>query len=496
MALKNPITLNNWQQGIGPSFYSGFSDMRNANINKQPGILQAAFRSDSTATVVDALIKWAVKDPISGKDYAIDENGQVYRRDSFGTTTDWVELTMGTVVDASGNGLGIWQDYLIVARDANLDAYGPLNSGSVSPSWTNGFATLTSVTDWHPILVSEDDKLYIGNKNAIKRITKVGTFDPSSGGTFSEATVGTLQAEVVIKCMSDYTKRLIAVGIKGNNNIPTQAQLFGYDRTTTLMEERIDLKEDGVNAILAVGTDLYVQAGTIGNMYLTNFSQFQRLPGLNNLQTDTTTVDFVKRPSLVVYPDALKYIDGEILFGLSYGTGGDIPSGLGIYGIKNGNIYHKTTISDGNDGSSGLVRISSIIPLGNQGDYYFAWQSGSSFGIDGVDLLGNVYQAYQTYVDSQFYIVGDSKNPHTFTQIQFMFAKAPTGNNGVKLFYRNTKDEDFTLVGFWVADGSDSGSITMGTNEYAEFNLPLAQQRIVQFRLAINSVQLIEARIK
>lgn len=497
MALREPIVMNNWQQGISPSFYNGFTDLRNADVMSQPGILREAYRTDSCSNVVDALIKWSVKDPISGKDYAIDENGQVYRRDNFGSSTDWLELTMSTQANASGNGLAIWKDYLIVARDSKIDTYGPLNNQATAATWNAGAASLTEVLDWHPILASEDDKLYIGNKNSIVRWTESGTFDGTTG-TVSSATVGTLQSEVVIKCMTDFTKRFIAVGIKGNNNVPAQAQLFAYDRTTTFMEERVDLKEDGVNSLLAVGTTLYVQAGTTGNLYTTNFSKFQLLRSFEQLQVvqiGSLDADYVQRPSMVIYPDAMKYVDGEIVFGLSYGTGGSRPKGLGIYGLKNGRLYHKATVSDDNDGTDGIVRIGSIMPQGNQGDFYFGWESNGSFGIDGVNLLGNFYAAYKTYARSQFYIVGDTKSPHSFSHVQFLFAEPPSGSQGIKIKYRNTKTADFTTAGFWTVDEA-TGSKALGTNHYAEFPLPIAQERIVQFQIEINGVQLIEARVR
>ena len=126
MAQDDSLLISAPRQGIGSSPHTGFADVRNLDISSIPGVakLNRALTKRSES-VVTSSINWAVENPLtSGEVFALGDNGNVYWSTSVNIT--WTLLNGNSLVNAHGNGLAIWEDYLFVARDTSLDTFGPL----------------------------------------------------------------------------------------------------------------------------------------------------------------------------------------------------------------------------------------------------------------------------------------------------------------------------------------------------------------------------------
>ena len=149
--------------GIGPSAFRGFQDVRNLDLSTFPGvaILNNLIAKKSSTTVVGR-VNWMVKNPATPAEvYGLDADGKVYKSSDSGAT--WALMT-GFTSGGHGNGLAIWKNYLIVARDAFLDVCGDgTATGITNANWTNSWKAIDSDLLWHPMLVSKNDnKLYGG----------------------------------------------------------------------------------------------------------------------------------------------------------------------------------------------------------------------------------------------------------------------------------------------------------------------------------------------
>ena len=185
MAIK-PITINAPRQGVSQSAHVGFSDIRNMDIDSEPGVIKLNTIMDKkSASTVTGQINWFVRNPVTPAEvYALDNGGKVYKSLNNGTT--WALMT-GFTSGGHGNGLAIFKNYLIVARDAFLDVCGDGSAtGITNANWTNAWQSIDSDLLWHPMLIStNDNKLYGGAGKYVYSL------DENTGETFDPGTLAT-----------------------------------------------------------------------------------------------------------------------------------------------------------------------------------------------------------------------------------------------------------------------------------------------------------------
>src|SRR3990167_135386 len=207
-----PLVISDWSQGIGPSPLLGFGDVRNVDISSTPGAVRINNLTVKTsASLVTSTINWMVKNPATPAEvYALDAAGVVYKSTNSGVT--WAILTGNTQTSAHGNGLAIWNNYLIVARDAFLDVCGDGSAtGITAGNWSNSWKAITSDVLWHPMLSSKiDSKLYVGAGQYIASLEELTTFAPGSSGTYTwTAQALDLPENYRIKCLADLGSSLM-----------------------------------------------------------------------------------------------------------------------------------------------------------------------------------------------------------------------------------------------------------------------------------------------
>lgn len=365
------LIINAPRQGIAQSPHIGFGDVRNLDIYTVPGIAKLNnILVKKSSTTVTAWVKWIVRDPVTSANfYAIDSNGVVYNSTDSGAT--WASLSDR---DGSGQGLGIWKNYLFVANATSVDIY-----SIAGGTWTTGWAglTLTSDSDWHPIHHSlNDDKLYIGNSYYVATVEQVAgqVFAPGTATTYTaDADALDLPSAYKIKCIEELGNNIYFGTWQGSAaNSIRKADIFVWDGSADSFGQPIVMADYGVHAMKNIGGSLIVLAGISGTIY--------RCDGASAYVIGRLPMDLSGGKWLKWYPGALMYFKDKIYFGVG-SDGTTYPDGIGVYSLQltgEGNILTLEHLdSTLNSGSSVSEEITALHPV-TRDTFLAAWRSGNT----------------------------------------------------------------------------------------------------------------------
>ena len=436
--------------GISSSPLTGNADVRNVDINSIPGVIKLNnILSKVSGSTVTALVKWAVRDPVTTANiYAVDSAGDVYVSTDSGAS--FAALGTQPTSGGKGQGLAIWKDYLFCPRATAMDLYGPLSS---SPAWRNSWAGLTMDTDalWHPMIVSKNDnKLYGGAGKYIFSIDEVTaqTFAWDDAGTYTAtAQALDLPESYRIKCLEELGNNLMIGTWKGTNVYDFRvADIFPWDRSSVSFGQPIIMQEFGVNALLNINSVLYILAGISGKVYSSNGVQVNLIA-----QIPQSVADISGGKYLETYPGALVSYKDKLFFGISGGGTGTID-GMGVYSLlqtSRGNILTlEHSISSLNYGASAVLKIGALLPVTR--DTLVVGFQDTTFGLDLSSATSYAYGTdYSGYFLSAFYQVGTPLVKRAFTQIEFQLSKELATGEGIKVEYRINLTDSFTTIDTW-----------------------------------------------
>jgi hypothetical protein len=439
------------RQGIAQSPHVGFADVRGLDIFTIPGIcrLNNSLKTTCNAGVITGLVKWIVRDPATPANiYALDADGKVYQSTDSGVT--FAVLAGNTTTNAHGNGLAIYKNYLFVARDTAMDLYGPLSS---SPAWRNGWAGLTMDSDtlFHPMLVSKlDDSLYGGAGRYVFSVTE------NVGQTFTWDNVATYTATAQhlalptgyrIKCLEELGNNLMIGTWKGTTITDFKvADVFNWDGTSTTYGQPMMLNENGINAMLVLGNNLYLLAGVDGKIY--------RSDGINAVivgQIPSSIANIEGSKYLEPFPGAFVNYKGRPTFGVSSG-GSTYTGGMGVYSLQEtskGNILtneHNLAYfgTSGNDGTTAVIKIGALLSIARD-KLLVGGQDGTNYEIDITDTSNRV-TGYAGYFDTPLYRVGNRNNKYKIKEIEITFTNELAANEGIRISYRVNLTDSFTTL--------------------------------------------------
>ena len=424
-----------WQAGIAKSPYLGFADMQNVLIDEKPGALTLQFAATKqSSTTISGLPKKTVINPVNGDLWTIDSDGKVYTSTDDGAS--WSLVTGNTL--GSGQGLDIWKGYLFAFRASAIDVYGPLAS---SPSWSNSWQSVDTA-DFHPTVLTQDDKLTFGAGRYVGTIQEVSgqTFAPGTGGTYTfTAQKLTLPAVYKVRCMAQLGLDLkIGTWIGPNLYDVKGAAIFAWDRVSASYagSRTIFMRENGVNQMLAAEGVLYFTAGVRQTLYAT-------LGGVPQFLTDWKSIAFVAGGNLDPQFDAIAFHKGKVLVGMCAGAG---ASPLGVY--AHDTRTHANTLlnilSTGSSASS--TKIGTIFSVTDE-VYIVGWQQGAAQGMDMVANNGYRAASYIGYVDTPLVMVGTPNNKRSFGTVDLLFGRDLASAQGCRLKWRQSLDDAFTTLG-------------------------------------------------
>jgi hypothetical protein len=474
------LIVEGWPAGIAPSPLEGFGLFRNVDITTNPGSVRLSYATvDVTggSTSVSGLVIGMVKNPKnSSQIFALDAAGVLYQSVNGGGS--W--FTVATTYTAGqGQGIEVWRDCLFVVVNDIVNVYYFLSHGEV---WVNSFETFAGAyadSLYHTMLRSIDDTLYICAGQYVSNLSENSgkTFDPTNSATFTfNAAAIPLAQYYRTKCLQDLGQYLAIGTWQGSNPSDIKsADLFMYSRAALTLGIPLQMNENGVNSMLSHDNRLYVQAGLTGKIYECNTTSFTEL-----VQVPNYCCNLDNGAGMFVYPKAMAFHRGKLLFGLSIVSGN--PANIGVWsyqlpepGRKTGALTLDYTISTGNDGSAALLQIGSLLSTANQSlligwyDQAGTYQGATTpFGIDQVNVLRvydlNAQGQYQGIIETELFQVGEAYANRTVQSLEEYLSKELTLNQGVQVWWRKSLSEPWTLLDTFTAVGQLARNVGAATS--------------------------------
>lgn len=462
MINKNGVlTISDWTKGIGASPYVGFSMLKNCDIFDTPGVLKGSLKTSlqtSTSGIPVARVKAS--------------NGDVYVLVRVEGGTSYLLKNGTSLTNVTGDAWDMieYKGYLIIASGTVLSCYGTTNSTAFFDSFKTGLST----GYYHKLLVGQDDIVYIANGNTVATLTSfvAGTFAVAPTATLSTSALDLPEGEYISTLAE--LGRFLAIGTHGGGSwsaagSQTRANVILWDRVSSSFNLPVKLNEQGVHAMVSSNNQLYVIAGTLGNIYRVDGSSYNLLKRIPWMKDNRTS-------SVFVYPNSLAINqNGNLLAGLSLYSGSS--SDLGIYEVDLHSSDHATCLKHTTSTTSSNTSIGFVQPEYND-RLYVGWGSGSSFGVDYTTTLVP-YTSYGTVAESPLYQVSSGYSKKTFQNIAITLGKPLVSAQNIRVSYRYNLYDDYTVLGTW-------GYSTYGTVSTITDSISITDAESLQIKIEID----------
>lgn len=382
-----------------------------------------------------------------GVTYVVDSNGRVWYCDNIGGV--WYLLSGNTLTNASGNGLAVWKNYLIVFRNQEIDTYGPLNSGS--PAWRTLSATsaaykcnqATTATYDHVAFVNSADTLYFGDRNSttaeswLGYIQELTTFDPASAPTF------TFSNQVVRIPRGNFVT--VIEELFPNLAIGTTGQaIYFWDTFSANLNSSLPISERNVTAMRNINNALYYSAGVRANIY--------RTLGTSSSQVLDFSDQLADIPRSIAIITDIDYFQSRLVFSLYHIPGASTTEAIsGVYSVNldeglqkgaQGEYILKNVLSPGYGSFSDPLKTTFIFCSFNNSNlnFFIGWKNNNDSGIDGVYNFFRRYNNWEAEMESPMYEIGTSLQKATMEKFQFNLLQKLTVGQGVRFSFRTEND--------------------------------------------------------
>jgi len=429
----------NWQNGQVKHPIYGFGLLQNVEVFENPGIVKIKNRSVLNSNISPNQLPVAEVYDVYGNTYTLTGetgNGSCYKN--------------GVVIQASigfGWDLKIYKDYLWIRHSTFLSAYGPLSSAGAQwfPYIDTGYATAYR----GGLLIGQDDFLYTGNGNYVAKIEVTASGTVGIAPTLSvNKTALDLPDGQYVSCLEEYGTKII-IGTHGGASYfdrgnHTIARLYPWNRqlgtlgNPGLADLPIIFSENGVNAIKQHANKLYVSAGTQGNLYVTDSTNYVRLPPLPYTKSGVNYASTVHPNAIDVSPK------GTLLVGLT----GDLNaySKPGIYEINIADSNYAISFRTPTSFNDGTLKIGFINSVGYQ-TINVGWSNGASYGVDTTDF--RLYTSYGGIIETELVKVGQYSDKKTFEHIEWCLAEPLVSGQNIRISYRLNSQSNYTEIGTW-----------------------------------------------
>jgi hypothetical protein len=435
------VTFEKWNTGQVKHPIYGFGLLQNVEVFENRGIAKLKNRALERTTInVDQLPIAEVKDQYGNVYTLTGSTGQ----GSFYKNGVALQTAMPNPWD-----LAIYKDYVWVRQSNKLHAYGPLSGAT---QWFDSIDTSMSQVYNGKLLVGQDDFLYTGNANFVSKIEVLtsGTVGVAPTITFTGSALDLPDGQYVTTLV-EYGKNIM-VGTQGGSsyadrgNYPN-ARIYPWNRQAGtlgnpgLADLPIVFSENGINAMIQHANKLYVQAGTQGNVYVTDSTNFAFIGVLPYAPSGVISNSTVFANGMSVSAQ------GTLLIGLC--TFGDQQGRGGIYEVDLKDASYPIsyrTISTKNQGLTAVTKIGFI----RQSDYQtlnVGWSQGSDYGIDSSDFV--LFSSYAGIIETDLRKVGGYNSKKTFEHLEWCLAEPLVAGQNIRISYRLNNKADYTLIGTW-----------------------------------------------
>lgn len=491
MEKDNAVHFKDWFKGMTKHPIYGFGLLKNVEVFENKGLAKLKNRATPDTTISPSALPLTELYDVSGNTYTLvgeTATGRVYKNGSD------ISGSLGTVMD-----MVIYKNYLWIRGQTYLHAYGPLTSGSAQ--WFSNVNTGLDGSYDAPLLVGQDDFLYIGNGNSVlkKEVTASGTVGVAPT-IITSATLDLPDGQFV-SCLEEYGTK-IAIGTHGagsgfeKNNFPN-ARIYTWNRQAGtlgnpgLADLPVIFSENGINAIRQHANKLYVSAGNQGNIYVTDATNYQRIT-----QLPYTPIGYAYPAT--VFKNALEISSkGNLLVGLS-GDNNEI-SRMGIYEIDLNtegypvSFFVPSTWTVGTESSPVQSKIGFINSKTYQ-NTQIGWSSGASHGVDSTDYT--LYASYGGIIETPLMRVGNFDTKKTFQEVEFSLASPLVSGQNIRISYRLNDKDSYTTIGTWgysTIGGIISFRDTAGIAdaEFVQLKIELDQATSTLYGSNINLIEVI-----
>lgn len=478
--LSKPIIISDFQKGVSRNVNAGFNDMRNVDIHSRQGNARINPKATKiSSTTVTGLIKGFASSISTSTDFwAIDDAAscKVYKSDA--GTASW-SVVSGNSSSQIGNDIAYWKDHIFIGTTDRVDTYGKLSG---TPAWfqnwlgNNGETniTLTSQTEYRPILAGQDDKLYIADGRYIHTVAETTgqTFDDGTAATF-EITEQALDLPegTTITSLQELGEYLVIGTNKETDTGQTQAAyIYFWDRVSSSFELPVRIKEDGIRAMVSTGQIVYVfTEGATVNIYAVNTASAQFL---RKIETDGT----VDGKDVRIYPNAAMWYRDKLYFGVRKTTTGGYPVGVYSYDPTTDVLVFENEISTGDTGDATSTNLGvGALFARTTTDFLIGWRDDSTYGIDLVADGGDKYTSYSAIIDTQVIPIS-TRDKTTIEELEIKLARELATDEGVRIQYRENKTDSWTTA--WTFDHTTYGAVD-GLLKYVEISVYSIQWRIL-----------------
>lgn len=458
MAEQKPITINNFQQGVSKSPYTGFSAMYNLNTSVNGAISQNPKMVAQTS--LDGLVRWTTYDN-SGDRWELTSKGKLYKN---GTLVPGNTLESST--EYTGCGLAYYNGYIYTANSTRVERY-EIATTTWTTSWQN-WSNSNMYDTYHQMIVGIDDILYIAAGNV------VSTYN---GTTWTESKV-TLPKQSRVRCMTTLGDNILLGTVRYDNVIA--ADIYVWNRTANLADSVIKIKENGVFQMITKNNTVYAVCGNNATLYSTvgsgvnkliSFADYIRedddtsLPNYTGYSQNIHRITYNSYQSAPsIHPAAINVIANKLLIGLcdtTVDTAGLIyPYGVWSYDTENGAVVLEYSLNITRTYSKTMEI--GCIDASQSGSIRASWRKDvagtPSYGIDSVSttFVTAFHSNYEDYFETAIYQVGLTNTKRTFNTLTVQLSKKLLPTQGIQIKYRNYRSDNWTTLGTLATTGMSS----------------------------------------
>jgi hypothetical protein len=429
--------------------------------------------------------------------YGQDINGQVWQY----TGGVWeifqgVDGSFVTQTNAMGNGLIVWNNYLMAFRQQAIDCCGPLNGSAVWTTLTG--VSLKAPTNFfvdHAPFVSTDTNLYFADLSVngsgsnytqayLEGLVQVTgqTFAPGTAGTFIAHVSnpapflggpGQFEPGEVITCLEQLGSSL---QIATNKN-----HIYPWDRSSTTYNIPLWTAENYVHSMVNINNVLYFSAGNKGNIYKTYGTYAVLILDFS---------DYVSGfPQYTIFETQITKYQSRLLFAISQAnpnaTGSAITTADQVSGVYSLNLGAGTTSALGVSTDAGYcmefqtsgglgVSIPDILVASDWGsttgkdldiefNIFVSWKTVGASTV-GIDCLQNGPESVGPFrataglcqITSQISQIGTANEPQTPERFLISLNKPLASGESVTIQFRSND----TVGGTWSTGTTFTGTAT------------------------------------
>lgn len=403
--------------------------------------------------------------------FTFNDDGLVDGYSNTGTlATEW-SLPSGTynIVDPLGNNIeaifAYEQTIITFVQPTLAQATGIYQVNILNPS----------VTNYHAYVSKVDGNLYFANGRWLGSILTSPNvnvnFNPAQFITYSVSygVIGLEQELDTITTMTDLKDELV---IAGNYD------LYSWDYVSSGPKAPSPIGEK-IYGLINILNNLYVTAGTKGNIYVSNGDSAQLLSKLPDYVLGT--IDPIWQWGGLMGHRSKLWV--QALGQSSNGTNilGGIFSLLispGLLGEQASGLVMEAQNSYGLTPTSGALQNGLLIDnerwSSGIDSYYSAWSNGATVG--GIDYNDNtLWQNFEPIIETDIIPIGSILDKKTFGEIQFKLDRPMTSGDQISIYSRTSLTDNYTLI-------KTTSSSLLQLSDYFASNW--AQAQWIQFKIA------------